>query len=483
MQKKFVSNLALLLFLNLLIKPFWILGIDREVQNVVGAEDYGLYFTLFNFSFLFTILLDAGITNFNNRNIAQHRQLVTKHLSGIAVLKFMLGVAYMVITLSVGWVMGYSEKYLGMLLLLGVNQFLLSFLLYLRSNLSGLHFFKTDSLLSVLDRTVMIIISAGLLWGGFTDQPFQIEWFVYAQTASYLFAVLVAFGTLLGKVDFFRPRWQPAFFRVILRQSLPFALLVLLMTIYYRVDAVMLERLLPEGKVASGTYAQAFRLLDASTMMPFLFAGLLLPIFSRMLKEKENVSSLTLLATRLLLAPALALAIMTLFFNLEIMDLLYLEQVQESSAVLPVLMFSLVGISLTYIYGTLLTANGSLRYLNIMATGGVLLNIALNAILIPQHGSLGAAWATLVTQVLTALVQVWLCYRFFQLDPSLKFTLSLLLFCLATTTLGWGLTNFDLGDFYTWKLGLVAYIGGSILLAWISGLVSPKALVRIIRAS
>ena len=69
MQKKFVTNLALLLFLNLLIKPFWILGIDRSVQNSVGAADYGMYFALFNFSFLLNIILDFGITNFNNKNI------------------------------------------------------------------------------------------------------------------------------------------------------------------------------------------------------------------------------------------------------------------------------------------------------------------------------------------------------------------------------------------------------------------------------
>ncbi len=37
MQKKFITNLALLLLLNLLIRPFWILGIDRAVQNAVSV--------------------------------------------------------------------------------------------------------------------------------------------------------------------------------------------------------------------------------------------------------------------------------------------------------------------------------------------------------------------------------------------------------------------------------------------------------------
>ena len=91
MQKKFLKNLAFLIFLNLLVKPFWILGVDREVQNALGPEEYGFYFTILNFSFLFYILLDLGITNFNNRNIAQNNQLLNKHMAGISTLKILLG--------------------------------------------------------------------------------------------------------------------------------------------------------------------------------------------------------------------------------------------------------------------------------------------------------------------------------------------------------------------------------------------------------
>ena len=80
-QQNFVFNICFLIFLNLLIKPFWILGIDVGVQNSVGAADYGLYFAVFNFTYLFNMLLDMGITNFNNRNIARHSQLLSKHLS------------------------------------------------------------------------------------------------------------------------------------------------------------------------------------------------------------------------------------------------------------------------------------------------------------------------------------------------------------------------------------------------------------------
>ena len=83
MKRKFVTNLILLIFLNVLIKPFWIFGIDIPVQNVVGAANYGFYGSLLNFSMILNILLDLGLTNYNNRNIAQHGHMLKKYLSNI----------------------------------------------------------------------------------------------------------------------------------------------------------------------------------------------------------------------------------------------------------------------------------------------------------------------------------------------------------------------------------------------------------------
>src|SRR5690606_41980742 len=86
--------LGLLVFLNLLIKPFWIFGIDRTVQNTVGTESYGMYAVLFSLTIMFNIFLDMGIANFNNRNIAQNSQLLQKYFSNAMVLKLFLGVLY-----------------------------------------------------------------------------------------------------------------------------------------------------------------------------------------------------------------------------------------------------------------------------------------------------------------------------------------------------------------------------------------------------
>ena len=157
MQRKFLTNLGLLLFLNLLIKPVWIFGIDLTVQRIVGVGNYGFYFVILNFSFLFNIILDLGITNFNNRNIAQHNHLLNKHFSGILVLKLLLGLVYVIIAFIGALLLRYNAEQFRLLGWLAFNQFLLSFVLYLRSNISGYMMFKTDSMLSVLDRLLMVL--------------------------------------------------------------------------------------------------------------------------------------------------------------------------------------------------------------------------------------------------------------------------------------------------------------------------------------
>ena len=284
MRRKFITNLALVITLNLLVKPFWIFGIDRTVQNVVGAEQYGFYFALFNFSLILNMLLDLGVTNFNNRDISQNSQLLNKYFSNIILLRLLLGVFYFVISIAVAWLWNYNGDQIKFLMFLVFNQFLSSFILYLRSNIAGLQLFKTDSVISVLDRTIMIVICSVLLWGNVTDTPFQIKWFVFAQTVAYSITALVAFILVLLKSGKIKIKFDMQFSFAILKKSYPFAILTILMASYNRFDAILLDRLLTDGSLQAGIYAQAFRILDAASMFALLFAGLLLPIFSKMIK-------------------------------------------------------------------------------------------------------------------------------------------------------------------------------------------------------
>jgi O-antigen/teichoic acid export membrane protein len=479
MQRKFVTNLFLILSLNLLIKPFWILGIDRYVQIAVGTEVYGYYITLFNFSFLFNILLDFGITNFNNKNIAQNNHLLSKHFASIVLLRLMLAAAFCIITLISGFFIHYTWDMMKMLIVLMFNQILISFILYLRSNLAGLHLFKTDSIISVLDRTIMIAICGFLLYGHMSDHTFRINWFIYSQTIAYFITLAVVFVIVIDKAKIKRLAWRWPFFLMILKKSYPYAILVLLMTFYNRIDFVMLERMLVDGAEQAGIYASAYRLLDATNMIAFLFAGLLLPIFSRMIKMKQSVEPMVQLAFSLLVVPAIVIATCSYFFRFEIMTLLYTRtsHIERSAHVFGVLMCCFVPIASTYIFGTLLTANGSLKQLNIMASIGMIINILLNIFLIPRFEVYGSAVSSLSTQFLTALAQILMVQYLFRFRVNYRFLVSLFLFVAATIAINYFIYNLSMG----WVTRFVICASGCFALAFMLRLISIRNLIHIVK--
>ena len=427
MQKKLLSGLFWVLLANLLVKPFWILGVEVGVQNAVGNEMYGFYFSILNLSYILNILLDLGITNFNTRNIAQHPQLITKHLSGILGIKVALLGLYLVVTFSVGALMGYGSEEFRLLAWLTLCQFLSSLILYLRSNFEGLLLFKWDSLFSVLDRVLMIFICGCLLWGPLREN-FNIYWFVYAQVAAYGLTALLAFVVIARKASFsiFNFHLSPAFFLVILKKSAPFALLVLLMASYNRIDPILLRRL--AGDADAGVYAGAFRLLDALTAVAYLVSVPLLPVFSKLCKEiKPASANYNLLSinsqladiVRLVFWPMMLFAVgVSVVCNLwaePIMQLLYHGNFAPYVPVFRVVIFGIVPISITYIFGTLLTAGGHLRQLNLFAATTLVLNVVVNLLLIPRLGATGSAWASLTAQSFMALAQLLLAIRLFRL--------------------------------------------------------------------
>lgn len=491
MQKKFLKNLALLVFLNLLVKPFWIFGIDRSVQNAVGPESYGFYFAILNFSFLFFIFLDLGLTNFNNRNIAQNNQLLNKHMAGIATLKLLLGVGYGILVFIIGWIIGYSGEQLYLLAWVGFNQFLLSLILYLRSNLSGLLLFKTDSLISVLDRTLMILICGFLLWSNYFEGRFTIRWFVYSQTAAYLITAMIALVAVLKRSGRLKLNWNPLFFLMILKKSMPFALLVLLMSFYNRIDPVLIERLLPgvTGKIQSGIYAQAFRLLDAGQNFAYLFSVLLLPLFARMIKDKMPVVDLVKLSFSIIISGSLILAISSSFYSSEVMQLLYSPfgnesasdfqlRIEQSAHIFQLLMFSLVAISSNYIFGTLLTANNNLRYLNLVALTGLLVNIGLNFILIPRFMAYGSAIASLSTQGLTAVFQMIIAVKVLHLKINWALVRGVAALVVSMVVSGYFLRY---ATPLNWIGSLLVMISIGLIVAFLFRLLSIKEFLKTIR--
>jgi O-antigen/teichoic acid export membrane protein len=431
MQKTFLSSLLITIFLNLLIKPLALFGIDATMQNRVGPEEYGLYFSLLNLSVILNMLLDLGINNYTTKRVAQRPEIAKRYFGKIFSFRIILFIVYFLILMVSAIVLNYSEKALIILVLLAVNQFFVMSTAYCRSHFSGFHFFKLDALVSVLDRFLLIIIGGIVLFTSFTELKITIELFVWIQFFCYFTTFCVAIGLLLKHIE--RPylKWDLSFSLSFVKRSLPYAILVVLMLLYTRLDGVMLERLHPNGAYESGIFAQGFRLLDALFMFGMIFVGLLFPIFSKQLKnDYSGIKPLLKTSGNLLISGAILIVVVTTYNAYFLLSLIY-EKANESVPVFQWLMIGFLAICMNFIFGTLLTANGNLRILNISSAFGIILNVGLNFYLIPIYGSTGSAFASFVTQTFIALIQFFYCLKTFKLSVSYRTILNYSFFIIS----------------------------------------------------
>jgi O-antigen/teichoic acid export membrane protein len=84
---------------------------------------------------------------------------------------------------------------------------------------------------------------------------------------------------------------------------------------------------------------------------------------------------------------------------------------ESSVAVFRLIIFGLIPISMNYLFGTLLTANGSMKVLNITAAVGIVINVAVNLLLIPRMQACGSAVASFCTQFTVSVLQFLLAMR------------------------------------------------------------------------
>ena len=404
MQKLFLKGLGITLLLNLLVKPATIFLVDIRMQNVLGSHEYGVFQTVLNFTFLFSMLLDMGITNYMTRLIAQHPHMLHKYANRLFTFRLILILVYTIWSVILYFAIRLPLEWwwiLGLLILHQINTISVN---YVRAYTGGLLRFGLDAVLSVIERSVYFILGSVLLYSQLIA-PVTLEAFVLVFIASSCVSFLSAAIIYIRLVSFPKLRWSPAFFLAIFRQSYPYAILVILMMLCVRLDAVFLEIIHPNGTRQVAYYTQSFRLLDACWMFGVLFGSILLPIFSRVLKVKASTTGIMTSALNLLVSGGLLMVVFTIGLREAIFELLYKDVTSYSYNSWIFLSLTFIPMCFTIVFGTLLTANGSMRKLNRIALLGLITMILLNVTLIPVLGAVGTAIAAFVSQLTIGILQ------------------------------------------------------------------------------
>ncbi len=479
MVQKFVANFFLVIIANLLVKPYWVFGVDRVVQNTVGTDAYGLYYALFNLSLLPTMLLDAGLNQYNNNTLAKHPDRASSMFSHIFPAKLGLMLLYIIIVLILGISKGFkfNSDELMLLMLLGLNQVFAFFILYIRTHFTGLHLFKTDTFFSVLDKTLMIVFCSLLLYTNIFG-PINITQFATAQLLAYIITTLLGFIILIPYIKPFKFGIDKKMLREVFKNSYPFALLAVMMAIYNRADVVMLESLHPQGDTQAGIYAKCYRLLDAFNMLAVLAAGLLMPMFARMIKQREDIKPLVQTAFIALVIPATIAVCFCLFQIQPLLDLLYHGNFgeAETSVFVPVIV-CIIPMAMNYIFGSLLTAAHHIRTLNMISFFAIIINLVGNYIVIPKFGAVGTGYVALATQIMAVSGSLYFCWRKLEVKISANIIIQYMILMVLIGGLLYALVSINANIGLSFLI--VVFCGA--LFMYLLKLVQPKAWLEVFK--
>ncbi len=304
MRREFILNILFLVMINLIIKPFYTFFIETDVQNLLGPETYGVYFSLFNLSYILQIVLDMGIHNYGSQYLAKGGTDSNRFLSLALTAKGLLILVFAVAIVIISLLLGYDSEMQYLLYFISLNQVFISLIFFFRSSLAALGYYRMNSIVSVLDKLLMIIGFIYVLhisseWRA----DFDVMGFVGIRMVSYLLTALIAFLLIyfVGKRKLHwhfdkEEIWQ------LIKKSLPFAVIVIFMGLSNRTDAVMLERMLADNGLQSGIYAAAYRIFYSLNTIGFLFSMLLLPMFATLLiKDRGELYNLVDLSLKSIL--------------------------------------------------------------------------------------------------------------------------------------------------------------------------------------
>ncbi|HEV3231074.1 MAG TPA: polysaccharide biosynthesis C-terminal domain-containing protein, partial [Candidatus Dormibacteraeota bacterium] len=381
---------------------------SMAAQSGGTSDAYGRFTLLVFLASLTSFLVDLGFRPLFIREAARDRALLTPYLNRILSLKLVMAVPALVVLLVAVRLLlpGYEYAVFATLALLLGASF---------SNQLRATFYATGALnhefVSTIGETLVLLaatVAVAVLRLDFT-------FFLWAYAVSYLFTIVYAAVVAVGRFGHrFRFDLDAGRLLEMGRESLPFALTYVISTLYYRVDGVLLNVMAPSADRVGvvGLYGAAYKFLDAATFIPQALMDPVYPALSRLAPrgtgaagEGGRLEGATVKAYKMLAVAAVPVAVVLVVLADPIIRVTtggagYLGAVPLLQVLAVSVLFLFV--NNTFIYT--LNAMGRQRESTRLAVQSLVLNVALNLVLIPQHsrlfgGAMGAAWATVLTEV------------------------------------------------------------------------------------
>jgi O-antigen/teichoic acid export membrane protein len=376
------------------------------MTRYLGPERFGLYATALAFVALFLPIADLGIDLALTRLAAADGSRLNTMLGSALKLKGLLLALVFVLIYLVAFILKYDLYQRGLILIAAFGMVFLSVTNSFVAAIRALQRMEMEAGALIVGRLCFVASVLIMIWlgSGVTEM-------LLCQLLGNLIFCVVAFLLLTRKVG--PPRLVPGFEFKLLKEGLPFCLSALFVMIYFRIDTVMLSRMV--GESAVGYYNAAYNLVFALMIISTSMVAVAFPaIASSYQTDFAAAQNVLRQALRYSLVLGLPFACGGTYLASGVIGLIYGESYLPSILTLKIIIWTVPIIFLTNLFGNSLGAVGLQKKVAVIAGVNAVANILLNFLLIPKYSFNGSAAATVATEFLGLAIMTPMVIRIFR---------------------------------------------------------------------
>ncbi|MGZ4928654.1 MAG: flippase [Halobacteriota archaeon] len=371
----------------------------------LGPELFGLLTFGLAFTGIFGLLLDLGLNSLATREIARDKSRANRYLSNITFIKIFLGIITFGLIAVFVYSLGYSAETIAVIYLLTFSTVFTAFTASYYAIFQSFEKMEFQSVGAILGSVLLLTGAIILITQGAG---------VVAFAAIYLVSSAIVLGysffICARKFHLFKVEIDWGFWRPMIKEALPFGLSGVFVTIYFWIDSLMLS--LIQGNQAVGWYNAGYRLVFSLLFIPAVFNAAVFPAMSRFHISSQN--SLQLMwkkYLRFMLILGIPIGVGTTLLAGRIVLLIFGEGYAPSVVVLQLLIWSMVFIFANAPFFRLFESTNKQLVVTKITGLMVIVNVAINLILIPRFSYVGASIATLITEFVVVTLAFVLAER------------------------------------------------------------------------
>lgn len=426
------------------------------MTRYLGPTNFGEYITAFTFISMFAICADFGLTLVTSRLLSEPGADEKKIVSNLFGLRIVLAVAIVGLAPLLILAFPYSVA-IKTAVFFGVAGFIFPLL-----NQIFVGFFqKKLNLIYVAIAEVVnrVIFLAGILIS--INGNFGLTGIMIGLSVSALASFLIHFYFANKEIDF-RPTWDFKYWREILKTSWPLALIIIFNLIYLKADTLLLS--LYSGQKEVGLYGAAYRIVEVLNSLPYIFAGLILPVLSSAWLSKNIEKYHRVLQKSFDLT---IIAIIPLIMGGQVMakGIIYMMAGKEYALAGPILQILLFAVGFVFISclftHAIIAIDKQKKIIIAYALTGAS-SLILYLWLIPRYSYYGAAISTVYSELAISIATFYFVYRYSSFKPNFKIIPKVLLSALTMTAflviVPAGFKNTNLGTLVLIAVGSTIYL-------------------------